>query len=72
MDHPVITDLAKATPPATIIASAMYGVQWSEIAYFLTAIYTFGLICQQGYRLAKWLKERKQISHHAKKFRRPK
>jgi len=57
MEHPVVQELAKATPPATIVATSwFYNVHWGEIAYFLTAIYTTGLIIQLGYRFYKWVK----------------
>lgn len=61
MEHPVVQEIAKATPPAAVIATSwFYNVHWGDIAYFLTAVYTTGLIVQLVYRLYKWVKERKK------------
>lgn len=59
MEHPVVQELAKATPPAAVVATSwFYNVHWGDIAYFLTAVYTTGLIIQLGYRFYRWVKHR--------------
>jgi hypothetical protein len=47
--------IVKAAPPVFVSASSIFGlVHWSDVAYVLTAIYTFLMITQHIWE--KWVK----------------
>lgn len=52
--YELITDAMKATPPVTVVASHIAGVNWSDVAYILTSVYTVIMIVQHVW--SKWIK----------------
>lgn len=50
----IIADIVKASPPLTVVSSHLAGVNWSDIAYILTSIYTAIMIIQHVW--SKWIK----------------
>jgi len=49
-----VADAAKLSPPVTVVGSHLAGVNWSDVAYILTSIYTAVLIAQHLW--FKWIK----------------
>jgi len=54
----VQTELAKASPSIGAAALTVFGVSLPDIVQLAALVYTLGLIAQQVYRLARWLRHR--------------
>lgn len=50
IDTQMAFDALKASPPVAVAASSLAGVNWSNVAYMLTAAYTAIMIGQHAWK----------------------
>ena len=50
----LVIDAIKVSPPVAVISSHIAGINWSDVAYILTSIYTALMIGQHVW--SKWIK----------------